>query len=72
MIKYFVGRVILEVGLKTEYNVHMFSTEKDVGFFLFLFLQKGKEMKQVIADWSTAHIREDVVAWVGHEASEWQ
>lgn len=62
--------MILEVGLKPEYSVHMFSTEKDV--FFFLFLQKGKEMKQVTVGWSTARIREDVVAWVGHEASEWQ
>lgn len=67
--------MILEVGLKTEYNVHMFSTEKDI---FFLFLQKGKEMKEVTVDWSTARIREDerkaelgmggkedVVAWVG-------
>lgn len=36
----------------------------------FLFLQKGKEMKQVTVDWSTARIQEDVVAWVGHKASE--
>lgn len=51
VIKYFVGRMILE---KAEYNVHMCSTGKDEVFFFLYFYKKVKRLSK--SQWTEAQL----------------